>query len=153
AADGIDVLTPSPGTVVLGNVVGLSVNGTPLGNGRDGVHLGAAGNVVGGTAPGARNVISANQGNGIFVTVPGRPGTAVNLIAGNYVGVGPDGVSSGKGNQQDGILLSNASNTTVGGTTPGAGNVISGNKQSGVHLTGTTTSATIQGNTVGLNAD
>src|SRR5262249_6554044 len=50
------------GNQVLANLIGTDADGTgPLGNGHNGVFINdAPGNTIGGTADGARNVISAN---------------------------------------------------------------------------------------------
>src|SRR5262245_36712216 len=76
-------------------------------------------------------------------------------IAGNFVGVNPAGDAASP-NEVDGIRITNASNNIIGGTTPGACNIVSGNLGDGIHVVGTTaTPATgnlIQGNFVGVNA-
>ena len=56
-----------------GNYIGTTADGdadwaTP----RRRVHSGATNNTVGGTAEGARNVISGNGRNGVFIAGPGR---------------------------------------------------------------------------------
>ena len=55
-------------------------------------------------------------------------------------------------NEEDGIWLEDASNNTIGGTTPGARNVISGNAWSGIALSGGGTGNVIQGNYIGVDA-
>jgi hypothetical protein len=81
-----------------------------------------------------------------------------NTIAGNYVGLAPDGRSSA-GNAASGVLIFGASGNTVGGTMAADRNVISGNGDKGVQIQRTTssspTSATrnvVEGNYVGTNA-
>src|SRR5437763_10415186 len=74
------------GNVVLGNLIGTDATGTlPLANHGDGVRLdsGVSGNVIGGTAVGARNVISGNTLSGVTVADAGTTG---NMVEGNYVG-------------------------------------------------------------------
>ena len=60
------------------------------------------------------------------------------------------------GNVQSGVEIESASSTTIGGVTAtpgtGPGNVISGNRQSGIELTGSATATVIEGNIVGLDA-
>ena len=147
--------------VVLGNRIGLTANGsTTLPNLSDGVLLNAAGNVIGGTAQGAGNVISGNLGSGVEITnsLPSQTTTSAdsNQILGNLIGVAPGGISTGVGNVESGIKIDNASSTTIGGvtSTPGAGpgNIISGNRQNGIELTGSSTASVIEGNLIGLNA-
>ena len=60
--NGIEV-KGATGNLIAGNYIGTDAGGvSPLGNGNDGVLLGAGtrGNTIGGTAAGAGNVISAN---------------------------------------------------------------------------------------------
>src|SRR5262249_42288869 len=60
--------------------------------------------------------------------------------------------SAALGNVGYGILLDNsAANTTIGGATAGAGNVISGN-QIGIGITSASTRTLVQGNYVGTDA-
>jgi len=82
-----------------------------------------------------------------------------NVIQGNYIGVTAQG-DKALGNQGEGVDISTSagdvsvSNTLVGGTTPGAGNVISGNAFNGISIGSfTTTSTTVQGNRIGTSAN
>ncbi len=159
ASSGIEIQDTATGNHVLGNRIGLTANGmATLPNLGDGILLNAAGNVIGGTAPGAGNVISGNLGSGVRLTNSLYAATSANnnQILGNLIGLDVTGVSSGVGNVQSGVEIDNASGTTIGGvtTTPGTGpgNVISGNRQAGIHLTGSTTATVIEGNIVGLDA-
>src|SRR5262249_20508304 len=70
---------PTTGVVVEGNFIGTDVHGAPLGNGYGGIHIGcnASNNTIGGTAPGAGNVIANNgaalfNGAGVVVDILGR---------------------------------------------------------------------------------
>jgi hypothetical protein len=74
------------------------------------------------------NVISGNTADGVLVV-----GGTLNQILGNYIGVGVDGKTP-VANGQDGIRLEDASSNTVGGTTSGSGNVISGNSEDGLEI-------------------
>src|SRR5437763_7447727 len=62
--------------------------------------------------------------------------------------------STALGNVNHGIQIFNASSNTIGGTTAGAGNVISGNSNNGIFLlnTGNVNNNLIQGNLIGTNA-
>ncbi len=119
---------------------------------QDGVLLrsNAAGNTVGGSAAGAGNVISGNGNDGIEIV---NPGSTNNLIAGNFIGTNFGGTTAVP-NKVDGILIrTNAGSNTVGGTTAGAANVISGNGNDGVEIVGEgTTNNLIVGNFIGTNA-
>ena len=147
-----------PGTVrnrVQGNFIGTDATGTnAVPNGFAGLTLyaGASSNLVGGTAAGARNLVSGNGGSYGYGLVAANANTSGNLIQGNYVGLGLDGTTPVPNGY--GVLLADgATSNTVGGTTTAARNVISGNSASGVFLTDPGTSANlIQGNYIGPDA-
>ncbi|MDP8911071.1 MAG: hypothetical protein M3M94_03280, partial [Actinomycetota bacterium] len=92
-------------------------------------------------------VINSFSGHGIIVG-SGKSGVR---IEGNYIGTNLAG-DADLGNGQYGILVSGAAGTTIGGTTTGARNVISGNAN-GVTVAGGAASTTIQGNYIGTTAD
>ncbi len=143
------------GNTVLGNYIGVDANGTAdLGNLFSGVVIlnGASNNTVGGAYAAGRNIISGNQQYGV-----GLNGTAANVtgnvIAGNYIGLDVTGEID-LGNTLDGVILLNASGNVAGASTPGVGiyNIISGNDQNGVLITGTLSSNNqVLFNTIGLN--
>ncbi len=139
------------GNRIEGNLIGLGVDGsTGLGNIAFGVLLigGPTGNIIGGTAPGARDVISDNgQGVGII-----GPGTSGNVIEGDYIGLDATG-SLPRGNLQLGIFVDRSNANTIGGTSDGAGNVISANTGAGVVIFGPEASANlVAGNRIGTDA-
>jgi parallel beta-helix repeat protein len=142
--------TPATGNVVEGNYVGTNATGdAPVANALDGISLvwGAQGNAIGGSVPGAGNLVSGNGriGISVFDTSSG------NLIEGNYVGTNAAGAGAVGGNPECGIVLISASNT-VGGTSAGARNVISGNSGGCGVTIGGSGSNTIEGNYIGTNA-
>jgi CSLREA domain-containing protein len=147
---GVFVFNAGAAVVVQGNWIGWTPSGV-LGNGFAGVGVfGSTGTIIGGTAPGAGNVISGNGtsgGPGIQIS-NGSRGTTVQ---GNFIGTAPDGVSR-RGNHGDGVALLDAVNTLVGGADPSARNVISGNDHSGVYVTGGASSGNrIEGNYIGID--
>jgi uncharacterized repeat protein (TIGR01451 family)/CSLREA domain-containing protein len=149
SGDGIVVLAGANGLVIGGNYIGTDVGGNlDQGNGGNGLWLESANNLIGGATPANRNLISGN-GNGILLT--GSTATG-NLLVGNYIGVNVTGTGA-VGNANAGVRLENdADNNTVGGTSSGARNVISGNTD-GIIITGAnTTGAIVQGNYIGTNA-
>src|SRR5262249_14911820 len=86
-------------------------------------------------------------GNGIVITGAGATG---NVIEGNYIGTDAAG-SGAAGNASYGILLDNgAGNTTIGGLTTVARNVVSGN-QLGIGITSGSTGTVVQGNYIGTD--
>jgi len=153
--------------LVQGNFIGTNTTGNAsLGNISQGVVLesSAVGNQLGtdgtttasGTSIGRRNVISGNSGHGVVVT---GVGTLSNIISGNFVGTDLTG-SSAVPNSVSGLSIDNDNLLTpnqIGGSpaTPGAapGNLISGNTQNGVLITGASARGiTVRGNLIGLNA-
>ena len=154
--NGEGVFLTDPGTsgnFIEGNFIGTDTTGTsPLPNHYDGIYiLGAASaNSIGGATAAARNVISGNNGSGLQIL---GAGTAGNFIQGNYIGTDATGANS-LANGGEGIYLHDgASGNFIGGTSAGAGNVISANTHRGIYAYGTNTSSNlIQGNWIGTAA-
>jgi hypothetical protein len=146
---GVFITSGGAGNQIQGNYIGTRASGTVgLGNQFNGVGiLGGYNNLVGGTTSSSRNVVAANKESGIWL---GGTGTVSNLVQGNFVGTDFTGTNA-LGNTFDGIVLTDfASNNIVGGTTAGAGNVISANVQSGVYIYGNgARNNFIQGNLIG----
>jgi len=150
--DGIQMVDPGAiGNVVQGNYVGVNASGTAtLPNAETGVQMssGATNNLVGGTSAGAGNVISGNGDNGVGIL---DAGTSGNVVKGNLIGTDKDG-DAVLGNSPNGILIENADSDTIGGTTAAERNVISGNDQAGIAMTGATATANvIVGNYIGID--
>jgi large repetitive protein len=157
------------GTGTMGNVVEGDFIGTaaPVATGVDvaaalpnalnGVIIenGASGNTIGGTTTGARNVISGNTGsgpdsNGVYIE---GAGTSGNVVEGDFIGTDSAG-GAALGNSGNGILIAfGATGNTIGGTTAGARNVISGNTYSGIAIEQSGTSGNVvEGDFIGTNA-
>jgi hypothetical protein len=137
--------------VVQGNYIGTDVSGTTaLTMQQFGVYVldGASGNTIGGTTPGARNVISGNQQYGVYIL---NPGTSNNFVLGNTIGPDVTGTKA-IGNGGFGIGINNASANFIGGTSAGAGNLISGNPgfSYGIATFGASNNV-IQGNYIGTD--
>ena len=140
------------GLLFLGNYVGVATNGlTPLGNGGSGISLygSAATNTIGGTSPGAANLISANNGDAIQLS---GLGTSYNVVQGNLVGTTRTG-SNTLGNAFSAVaVFGGASFNTIGGTTAAARNILSAGGGDGVYLSDPGTSNNVvQGNYVGTD--
>jgi hypothetical protein len=134
---------------IQGNAIGTDISGErPLGNLGCGIRIrNGTNNVIGGTTFHARNVISANSNSGVFIGV----GSVGSVLQGNAIGTDLKGVNP-LGNQQRGVEISSASASWIGGTTPGAGNIISANYWSGIVLTAGTFGSIIQHNFIGADA-
>jgi hypothetical protein len=135
---------------VAGNFIGVDISGArALGNGFDGVLLsGVSNNIVGGTTPAERNLISGNGENGVYGYGNNARG---NVISGNYIGTDLTGMTA-LANTASGVMIEGPGNT-VGGATAGAGNLLSGNAGNGVYLLGLSASNNvIAGNIIGLDA-
>jgi len=142
----------SAGNVVRGNFIGTDVSGAAaLGNGGNAITIDAAAdNTIGGTAPWERNVMSGNSGNGILMLGDSATG---NVVEGNFIGTDATGTLD-LGNAFAGVgILNSASHNTIGGTAPGAGNVVSGNGTIGVGMGagGVCTDNVVQGNRIGTD--
>jgi hypothetical protein len=148
----------SSGTVIQGNYIGTNAAGTAsIVNSIIGIEIAnngsgtASNNVIGGTTAGARNVISGNSSIGIDISDSSVTG---NLIQGNYIGTNAAGTAAIPNGT--GISFLRAVNVVIGGTTAGAGNVISGNGSFGVRISNgggsTGVGNLIQGNRIGTNA-
>ncbi|MDX1546046.1 MAG: T9SS type A sorting domain-containing protein [Rhodothermales bacterium] len=143
--------TGTDGNAILGNYIGTDAAGTSALPNLVGVRIqdGAQSTVVGGTAGGARNVISGNQEQGVEISGAGTDG---NTILGNYIGT--DAAGTGALANDSGVSIDGgAQGNTVGGAAGGARNVVSGNTEYGLLITGGGTDAnTVSGNYIGTNA-
>ncbi len=141
--DGVVVdASAGSGTQIIGNYIGTNAAGSgAIANGTFGVAMSGAG-TVGGTAPGAGNVISGNN-YGIGVN-----GASPVTIQGNYIGTAASGLVA-LPNGASGISLGTGGHT-IGGSTAGARNIISGNTNSGILAT-LSDANTINGNFIGVD--
>lgn len=148
---GVAILrSAASGNQVLGNLIGTNITGTAaLGNNWHGVQIEAApNNIIGGSDPRARNVISGNHEDGVVIL---RSEASGNQVLGNLIGTDVTGAAA-LGNSRDGVFIDRAPNNTIGGAAAGARNIISGNNLYGVEITGTAASGNlVQGNLIGTN--
>lgn len=138
--------------VILGNHIGTTATGTAaLANTRGVmIHSSPDNNTVGGTTAAAANVISGNTQGVVFRSAGGIN----NVVEGNIIGL--DASAANAVPNQIGVWIDDAvTDTTIGGTVDGSGNVIAGNAQQGVAMYG---SAGVQpqrnsvlGNSIGGN--
>ena len=149
---------PANNNFIEGNYIGIAIDGqTALAN-LNGImdDGGAFDNTIGGTAKGTGNVISGNSQDGVSFLDPSGLGTTGNVVEGNYIGTDATG-SFAVANTYGVGITSGAYGNTIGGTSPQARNVISGNSESGVYIAAVTsfndtTDNLVEGNYIGINA-
>lgn len=147
----------SDGNAVTGNFLGTDPTGTisiPSGNGIQIVN--SSNNTIGGTTPAARNLVAGDGVERIEILAQFAPSgpmvSDANVIQGNYLGTNSAGTAA-LGSGSRGVHLSGnggVTNTLIGGTAAGAGNLMSGNS-SGIAIE-SSTGTIVQGNLVGTNA-
>ncbi len=150
ASSGIRIENTSNITVA-GNYLGTNLAGTAVAGNQVGVVIyNAANNLVGGSTVASRNVISGNTVDGVQIFGASSTG---NVVSGNYIGLDATG-NVDLGNANQGVaIFTGATYNTVGGTTAGARNVISGNNGVGVRINESGTNYnTVSGNYIGTNA-
>jgi len=142
-------LSSASSNLIAGNYIGTGVSGSvALPNGEQGVYLtdDATNNLVGGTTPDSRNLISGNLDGGVYLDTAGE----LNRVKGNYVGTNANG--SGALPNRFGVALFNTLHSAeIGGSEPGGGNLISGNQGSGIAIE-LSNSVRVLGNLIGTNA-
>lgn len=149
--------TSADGNLVEGNFIGTDTTGGQAAGNGVGVRidLGSQNNTIGGTTASARNVISGNTNDGVYILgTSSANATSGNVVQGNYIGTDVTG-STSLGNSS-GVHIEDSDNNTVGGTSSGAGNVLSGNGaggQFGLVIEGPSASGNVaQGNYIGVKA-
>ena len=137
ATDPEEEIGPGTGNEVKGNFVGTDATATiAIPNG---VGFGLAGvaitisdhNTIGGSEPGAGNVIAANDGEGLFIIGTGAEN---NDVLGNWIGTTPAGATN-LGNGKSGVRIVDASRNRIGETgANGSQNTIAHNGEDGVSV-------------------
>ncbi|HEY0100412.1 MAG TPA: Calx-beta domain-containing protein, partial [Pyrinomonadaceae bacterium] len=146
-SDGGINLQTAGGNLVEGNYIGTNAAGTSSTNSRgNGISVSSSDNLIGGTTPAARNVISATDSHGISIF----NATTNNTVQGNYIGTNAAGTAE-LSNTHSGVFIS-APNNTIGGTVAGARNVISGNNVGITIQDASSNGNAIQGNYIGTDA-
>ncbi len=135
----------STGNAIYGNYIGTD-GAFGLGNSSNGVVIknGAQANTVGGAAVGQGNLISANVSYGVSIE---DATSTQNVVRGNVLGLNAAGTL--KLPNSVGIAIFSSSNT-IGGASPGEGNVSSGNGQ-GINIS-LGNNNLVYGNKIGTNA-
>ena len=158
---GVYLFDDANGNVVKGNFIGTDSTGVQgRGNLNDGVRIQkSSGNTIGGTTAAEGNVISDNNGSGVFIfsNVDGAPANN-NLVHANLIGTQVDGTSP-LGNISVGVRIQSFPGTgdrivtgnVIGGTGAEEGNTIAFNNN-GVSVDGAeATGNPIRGNSIHSN--
>ncbi len=134
------------GNIIEGNYIGTDIRGTnALANSTNGIQIN---NLASANTIGPSNVISGNAQIGIFIA---GSGANSNTVIGNFIGTDAGGRWR-LANTYAGVTVSGGSGNQIGDRNTGNGNVISGNTQDGIFLTGGASGTTVQGNFIGLSA-
>jgi len=139
--------------VIIGNFIGLNAEGTiPIGNGTAGILVNSRNNIIGGTDTGAGNLISGNGGSGIMIS---SNLSTNNQVIGNLIGTDITGTEEIP-NTGYGVSIEGGNNNYIGGTSPEARNVISGNTEVGIDIRylgepGNGTGNEVKGNYIGVD--
>jgi len=133
------------GNVIRGCYFGVDPDGVTQRRNNSGIIITSSNNLIGGTTAADRNVVSGNSFDNIYVT----GAASNNRIQGNYIGTNATGTSRLNGGGYGIQVATTGSGNVVGGTEPGAGNLISGNGQSGI--VGSARDTIIQGNFIGTD--
>lgn len=132
------------GNKVQGNYIGTNADGNAAIPNIQGISVNSPDTLIGGTATGARNLISGNQYEGVMLNASNTK------VQGNYIGTTASGQAALPNTAGVGVW---GDNNTIGGTAEGAGNVISGNSPwDNIILRDSASGNEVQGNLIGLNA-
>ncbi|TWT91760.1 CARDB domain-containing protein [Stieleria varia] len=156
------------GNRIVGNRIGTNVDGdAAIGNNTGILINDAPGTIIGGPVSDQSQLILGNvisgsvaipaegiPGHGIFIANGNAQGT---IVQGNRIGTNASGTAA-LPNAGDGILISDASGTQIGGDQADQANLISGNGGDGVTVLGSNalppvTGTVIEGNRIGTGAD
>ena len=130
---------------VQGNLIGLNATGnSAVPNLQSGIEIynGSSANFVGGY--GGRNFISGNGGSGIEIDY----GSSGNVVQGNTIGLDAQNSAVIPNVGANVLLYVDVTSNLIGGTTPGAANLISGSLVDGVQVYFDSTNNPIRGNSI-----
>jgi CSLREA domain-containing protein len=159
----------SNNNTIQGNFLGTDATGTARMNNGFGIKVTGATNLIGGTTAGSGNLISGN-GTGLWLAGP------TNTVQGNYIGTDVTGTLD-LGNSASGVRADDGTSAeanaagartspgpggdprpavapppnVIGGSIPGARNIISGNDQDGVFIQVESNLVGIEGNFIGTD--
>ncbi|MFO7889579.1 MAG: right-handed parallel beta-helix repeat-containing protein [bacterium] len=131
---------------IQGNYIGLNAAGDDTISNNSGINISSNHNLIGGVAETEGNIISGNEGYGIYFYSADS-----NEVFGNIVGTTID-IDTLGGNGASGIYLYNSSCNSIGGEDMDHRNIIVNNKYKGIVLTGSSSVYNmISGNFIGTD--
>src|SRR5215831_9450829 len=147
---GIHVSGSCSSLKIQGNLIGTNVTGTAaVGNAAAGIYVDSTNSVpviIGGTTGAERNIVSANNEEGIALVAGDGA-----VVAGNYIGTDITG-KVGLGNKYDGLVIA-CNSLNIGDSSPAGGNVISSNGSAGIYITNNSQASFFNRNLIGVGAD
>ncbi len=137
----IGSIAPGSGVAVQGNLIGTAPDGLAARPNQLGIVAVTAteipGIVIGGNLPDYRNVISGNSDDGVSFTCTAISANCFDgaSVQGNFIGTTVDAAPLGNGG--DGVVLAQMTSglVSIGGVSPGAGNLIAFNVANGIRAT------------------
>lgn len=144
---GIEVTFGSHGNAIQGNLLGVNATASGvLASGAVGITLnGVSNTLIGGTAAGEGNTFGGFANTAIWIL----GGGASISVQGNFFGT--DATQTASYANGTAIDIWNATSSTIGGTSAGAGNVIAHNTDSAIKVLSPSTGISILGNSISLN--
>ena len=141
---GIEIFTNANGNSVIGNLLGLNATGSAvLTSGGVGVTInGSSNTTIGGTGAGEGNTFGGFAVTGLWVLGASTDVT----VQGNFFGT--DSSQTATFTNGSAIEIWNATNSTVGGTAAGAGNIIRNTVGSGINILSPSSGIAVLGNSI-----
>lgn len=128
---GIALIGVSENTIT-NNKIGTDRTATASVPNNQGIYISSAShdNTIGGNTESARNILSGNTNAAIVIE---SSGSCNNIVSGNYIGTDITGANP-LSNHYGIIVMTNANNNRIGGTTPAERNIISANTEIGIYI-------------------
>ncbi len=123
--------TGTHNSLFVGNLLGVDATGTAaIPNLDAGLAINGSYHVVGGPAPGDRNILSGNHGPGLLLF----NGAHHNTVIGNYCGTDISGVNALPNSRSGIVILGGAHDNKIGGPNVGQANLLAYNGGDGIWL-------------------
>jgi len=145
-----DEVTPGEaGRTLEGCFIGTDADGAnPRSNGAGVIIDDGEGNVIGGTTLAARNLISGNDNDGIFLSSAANG----NSVQGNLIGTNRDGGNGDNLGNFRGVYILGGSNNTVGGNGAASNTIAFNDGRHGIQVQGVSDPSSGTGNSILANS-